>query len=331
MPFIEQLGQQMAGEAAQAGMGLILGGINDRRQIKQQQKLQDMQIAGSKELTDYNTAKQLQMWKDTSYSAQIEQMKKANVNPALMYGIGGGGGGSTNVATGQVSGGDAPKGGGEAVALMGQQAQYALLNAQTKNIEADTKLKEADAANRPIQGANIKADTELKGTETRLKGLEAELKGKTMQDQIDIVSQEQLRSMEMLEQEARRTNMQKATMLAEIDRIREEALSAFVRNNLMRQQIKQSKQGVKESESNIKVNEGQIRRMIEQGVQDWRRIGNEGANVDTHRNAQLEEQMKNDEMNGNIIGLIEKAIQAIIIKDVIKQKLPPPIWKGGSR
>ena len=35
-------------------------------------KLQNLEIKGSKELTDYNAAKQLEMWKATNYPAQVE-------------------------------------------------------------------------------------------------------------------------------------------------------------------------------------------------------------------------------------------------------------------
>ena len=52
-------------------MGLLLEGHNDRRQLRQQEKLQNLEIKGSKELTDYNAAKQLEMWKATNYPAQV--------------------------------------------------------------------------------------------------------------------------------------------------------------------------------------------------------------------------------------------------------------------
>ena len=94
--FAAELGMQAASQAASGligtGMGLLLEGHNDRRQLRQQEKLQNLEIKGSKELTDYNAAKQLEMWKATNYPAQVEQMKLAGLNPALAYGMGGGGG-----------------------------------------------------------------------------------------------------------------------------------------------------------------------------------------------------------------------------------------------
>jgi len=44
---------------------------------------------------------------------QMAELEKAGLNPALLYGMGGGGGQSTSVNTGSVSGGSAPTGGRE--------------------------------------------------------------------------------------------------------------------------------------------------------------------------------------------------------------------------
>ena len=105
-------------------MGLLLEGHNDRRQLRQQEKLQNLEIRGSKELTDYNAAKQLEMWKATNYPAQVEQMKLAGLNPALAYGMGGGGGVTSNVATGKTSGGQAPSGGAIVTGKYWQRKQW---------------------------------------------------------------------------------------------------------------------------------------------------------------------------------------------------------------
>ncbi|AXH75108.1 MAG: DNA pilot protein [Microviridae sp.] len=135
----ENFGYQMAGQALQGGLGIALSGVADKRQLKQQKKLQELEIAGSKELSDYNYGKQLQMWKDTSYGAQKEQMKAAGLNPALMYGMGGGGGQTTGSGSGgNVSGADAPRGGGEIQGMMGMGLQMQAIQAQTDLVKAQT-------------------------------------------------------------------------------------------------------------------------------------------------------------------------------------------------
>lgn len=159
MPIWEQLGMQAAGAAIGGTMGLINQGMNDRRQLRQQEKLQALQIRGNKELTDYNTQKQMEMWENTNYPAQMGMLKKAGLNPALLYGQGGGGGATANISAGNTTGAEAPKGGGE-IGMgiqMGLQAQ--MMQAQIALTKAETAKTQAETGNVPLQGENIKAST----------------------------------------------------------------------------------------------------------------------------------------------------------------------------
>lgn len=167
-------------DTAMGGLGGAVGGIlgmafqgaNDRRQIRQQQKLQDMQIAGSKALTDYNYAKQLQMWKDTNYSAQMDELKKAGLNPALLYGMSGGGGVTSGSGGGSVSGANAPVGGGEIGMGIQMAMQSKLMKAQIDNINADTAKKQAETTNTGVQTDLNKLELDLKNqTFSQAKGM----------------------------------------------------------------------------------------------------------------------------------------------------------------
>ena len=89
----EQLGSVATGGiGAVAGMGLnmldeaLFGKKRRKQQLEQQQKLTDMQVAGNKELMDLGHKQQMQMWEDTNYAAQREQLRKAGLNPAMIYG-----------------------------------------------------------------------------------------------------------------------------------------------------------------------------------------------------------------------------------------------------
>ena len=155
----------LAANAIGAGMGLLLEGHNDRRQLRQQQELQNMQMKGQKEMTDYNLAKQMELWNATNYKAQMAQMAKAGLNPALMYGTGGPGG-TTQAAQGQgPTGGNAPTGGMEVMNMMMQKAQIQLLEAQTQKTKAET-------TNIPKTGQNIDADTALKEVNTQIQQIQ---------------------------------------------------------------------------------------------------------------------------------------------------------------
>src|ERR1044072_4182703 len=116
MPFdIGALGQQVAGAGVGTKLGLALENHNDQRQYEQQQRLQELQIQGQKDMADYNRNNQIKMWEATNYPAQVNQLKLAGLNPGLMYGMGGGGGTTVGNATGSVSGAEAPKGGHEVI------------------------------------------------------------------------------------------------------------------------------------------------------------------------------------------------------------------------
>lgn len=162
---------------ANTAMGMLLGGYNDNRQIRQQKKLQRQQIEGQKEMGEFNKELAMQMWRDTNYSAQMEEMKKAGINPGLMYGSAGSGG-TTQTQAGSVSGANAPVGGGEINTGMGMQLgmQMAMMKAQKENIEADTANKKADATKKTgVDTENVGADTAKKNAETKLTEVNAQL------------------------------------------------------------------------------------------------------------------------------------------------------------
>ena len=85
MPDILTIGSQIIG----AGIGLGLGQYNDQRQLQQQDALNELQnkwdtVASNRDLQD-----QLELWQATNYPAQVQQMKEAGLNPAMMYKSGG--------------------------------------------------------------------------------------------------------------------------------------------------------------------------------------------------------------------------------------------------
>ena len=202
----EQAGNSVAGAANSllgAGMGMLMAGWQDRRQLRQQQKLQDMQIAGQKEMSDYNYGKQLQMWHDTNYSAQVSEMNKAGINPALLYGSGGGGGTTIGSGSGgNVSAGDAPKGGGEiqqgmAMMLNNQmtQANIELIKSQTEKNKADTAF--TAGAQTAVAGAtvdqikqgitNAKTINSINQYEEEIKKWDANIAAQTVGDRMGMV------------------------------------------------------------------------------------------------------------------------------------------------
>lgn len=284
MPGWEELGMQTASNVANGVLGLALGGINDRRQLKQQGKLQQLQIKGSKELTDYNFQKQMEMWKNTNYPAQMAMLKQAGLNPALIYDHGGGQA-STSISTGNVSGSNAPVGGGEAQAMMAMglqrqmmQAQVELTKAQTQKTVAETGAVEPGIAKTKaetssiIQGiSNQEAQERLTDMQTRITSWTDQLMSKTFNDQVRTVHVQA----DKLEQEI--TNLKTQNKLTETEaRYAEQRLKADIAVKLMDSYLKSEEakgiqQNVRESIDRMKTAfQNRLMQADQQSNENWK-------------------------------------------------------------
>ena len=318
--FAAGLGMQAASQAASGligtGMGLLLEGHNDRRQLRQQEKLQNLEIKGSKELTDYNAAKQLEMWKATNYPAQIEQMKLAGLNPALAYGMGGGGV-TANVATGKTSGGQAPSGGGEIVAAQAMGLQLRMQEAQIKNIEADTNLKNADANNKPLQGKYIEASTSslLQGIEnakaqknlleanTKLQELSVYKESQTMNDVINGIRNQVEIQAETLESLKMQNEITQATLQEKIQQIKSEAIQVFLINKL-------TEVNTDKARADINLTNQKIWEISQTVAQKWKAL--DQAAIDLYlKKLQTDFNVSHTDMNKVIGGGLEKLINKL--------------------
>lgn len=159
MSFIKTLSNQVGKAANDAsggimGYGLSLldealyGNRRRRKQIEQQQKLTDIGTAQSFALMNAQRQNELQMWKDTNYNAQMEQLRQAGLNPAMIYAQGGGEGVTGSISTSGNQSGRAATDAEQKQAEIAQQGmglQMAMMKAQIKNINADTEEKQAAA------------------------------------------------------------------------------------------------------------------------------------------------------------------------------------------
>jgi len=143
------LGDWAAPIAAGAGLGidLLTTDWKNRKQREQQQKLQDMQVRGQKDMGKYNAELAMDMWNKTNYGAQRKHMEDAGLNVGLMYSKGGGGGATTSAGSGGSVGSASAEtpniGMGMQMGLQAAQtqAQIELTKAQTNltNVEAGKK------------------------------------------------------------------------------------------------------------------------------------------------------------------------------------------------
>lgn len=166
------------GSIVSGGLGL-LGGLFKRNNngFKNQQKLMQqaweyekegmgLQYNYGQQAADAEYRRNLQMWKDTNFRAQRNEMEKAGLSVGLMYGNGGGQTAST--AGGTATQPSAPKINPIEVGLQ-QQA----LGLQLKQIEAQNKLANAETA-KTLAEANKIAGVDTEGQDLENKWREIE-------------------------------------------------------------------------------------------------------------------------------------------------------------
>lgn len=177
------------GSIVSGGLGL-LGGLFKRNNngFKNQQKLMQqaweyekegmgLQYNYGQQAADAEYKRNLQMWKDTNFGAQRQEMENAGLSVGLMYGNGGGQAAST--AGGTATQPNAPKTNPVEVALQQQS-----LGLQLKQIEAQNRLANAQAT-KTIAEANKIAGVDTKGQELQNKWQEIENRIQTSRESIE--------------------------------------------------------------------------------------------------------------------------------------------------
>lgn len=268
-----------AGQLAGGILGYALEGHEDQRQREQAQALTDIQTKATKDITGYNLMLQKDMWNYTNYENQIKHLKAAGLNPALLYGKGGGGGATAQLTTGSASSHQAAGHSGEIPAQMGMalqmQSQIALQQAQAEALKATAAKDNAQA--KKISGV----DTEQ--TQTTIEQIKAQTTNTQAQTALTDI-QTKIQEIEKLTQQEIFDKGWKFTELAGLtDKINQEAVKLENENWLFSQQKEQLQKYLKAQTDNIIQNtlktkldtqqqelaNKQIQKMIDEGYDQW--------------------------------------------------------------
>lgn len=166
MGFGAELFKTTVNTATSGGVGLGLGLLNKalqpnaaNEQLRQQQKLNQMQYDSNLGLMKESYKAQKEMWDATNSEAQVAHLKAAGLNPALMYGGGGGGGTTTGSGSASIGGAQASDESSRQMAntaSLGMGLQLAKLQSEIKVNESVAKVNEANAVKATEEGTTVK-------------------------------------------------------------------------------------------------------------------------------------------------------------------------------
>lgn len=183
------LGITLAGMAAKGLAGAVFkgmfgknNGLEDQEELMRkaweyEKEGMGLQYSYGQQAADAEYRRNLQMWKDTNFGAQRNEMEKAGLSVGLMYGNGGGSAAST--AGGTATQPNAPKTNPVEVAL-----QQEAMGLQLKQIEAQNRLANAEAT-KTIAEANKIAGVDTEGQELQNKWQEIENRIQTSRENIE--------------------------------------------------------------------------------------------------------------------------------------------------
>lgn len=290
-------GTQAAGNFINEGMGLLFQPMKNKQQLKQARRLQDLSLEGEAIRLERNRKAAMQMWHDTNYGPQVEEMKKAGINPALLYGMGGGGGTTASVQSGGVSeqrADTARSSGGD----IGMGIQLQLMSAQKEALLAKAELDRASAKKTggvdtelaQAQTGNAKADTELKRLHGEIAQVAASVSRQTINEQMRVWEQMVEKNDKEIKQIGLQNKLSEETMEDQKKLLNNQVATEAVKAALMNAQKENTDQDTKVKAQEILESEQRIKYMAGQLLIGW-------TNAETSRLAQSSADI--DSMGGN--------------------------------
>lgn len=304
------MGDEVLSSIISGGLGIINNQIQGQQnynrtrnlmgiQLQNQQTLNAQQLRNQMLLNEQGMQQQLEMWKRTNYPAQVQMLKSAGLNPALLYGKGGMGGATSGSQTGgSAQGGSAGMGMApppnymDIASLSKIGAEIALLKAQEKKTlteaglgEAETELRKAEMYNvheatklltqqittESMKQETIKLQNEISSVEKESKELSLKLDKATFEAKVQTIEQ----NLENVKQ----TNLKiiEETRSAQIDNDNKQKLinQQITLNNwaMVEAQVR-----IQAAKKGIEVSDNQIFKMRQEVLQGW-------ANVQTNQDA----------------------------------------------
>jgi hypothetical protein len=279
---MKELGMAI-GTAAGSIFGSLMGNKMQENQFGNQLALMKKQHEYNEESANAAQKRAYEMWEDTNYAAQVEQMKKANLNPALMYGQAGAGGGTVSGAQGQ--GTSQPTDRSVEMKLKGQE-----MGLQLANLASQIKLNESQA-NKNNAEANKTAGVDTELAKTSIENLISQTKNEKDRNAL-IWADKRFKeaAADMQEASAKLASGQNTKIGYEIDQIKKSLdkmdldmkgidLDNELKRRVMESKVQEAEMSVKAlmnsilvGNSQIKLNNQQAEAITDKVMQDWQSI-----------------------------------------------------------
>lgn len=271
------------GTAAGSIFGSLMGNKMQQDQFGNQLTLMKKQHEYNEASANAAQERAYEMWEKTNYAAQIEQMKKAGLSPALMYGQAGAGGGTVSGAQGQ--GTSQPTDRSIEMKLKGQE-----MGLQLANLASQIKLNESQAnKNNAEADKTAGVDTEL--AKTSIENLISQTKNEKDRNAL-IWADKRFKeaAADMQEASAKLASGQTAKIGYEIEQIKKSLdkmeldmngieLDNELKRRVMDSKVKEAEMSVKAlmnsilvGNSQIKLNNQQAEAITDKVMQDWQSV-----------------------------------------------------------
>lgn len=337
MPFdIGAAAQQVSTGLLGSAFGLLTAGINDRRQINQQTKLNELAYQTNNKMAESDYNRQIRLFNETGYGAQKQQMIEAGLNPGLLYGMGGSAGGSTAAAHGQgVSTGQAPTGGGEMMGMISQQLQMGMMKAQIEVMKSqanknNTEAQKAAGVDTQLAGTQIeklKAETSHETAkqiytevQTDISEIQRDYQKNTLETNIAQAENNLRTSENELQRGVRRNYIEAATLPTAINTIRAEYATILLQQEYIKQSTKESAAGTAAKYESIDLMNAQSDKMITERIQGFQQLELQGGLKTLQDRKQAYDQLINDVSESTKLGVetVTKILQATIVSGSFK-------------
>lgn len=256
----------------------------DAEQLKQQGALQQQQIQGSEQLTDYQRQSQLE-YQQAQYAAQIKGMQENGLNPALIYGGSGGGGSTggsavtigsgqaantaemTNAATNAAS--QTTEGGLQASQAAVNTATIPKIGAEIDNIGTETAKIGQETGNMQIAAIGMNTENQLKNIQLAIaKSTETDIESTVSQQLLNLTVQKQ-----KLDAEIKGLTINNTTMLG--------SQQAII--NKYNAEVKDIIAGIAVKYSDVKLNQSKAQEIANSIEQGWQKLIVESKGQDVSR------------------------------------------------